>query len=280
MKKTTVVMLSSTVSRAKVALRILRDHTPPELIRSVLLGVNGIEPEEIEEHGVLDSTTGANVVRYHNEEPFNFSRNNNKTVGQLPGDDEYILFINDDVLVRNGWLEPMIEALETGPGVVVGIKLVYPVYTDYAHRIQHAGVTPGPNLTGVHRGLLAPHEAEQFTHPMVRHVWAVTGGCMVMRAADFYAVGGFNEIYQEECQDIDLVMAIRKLHGWAPASVVQGIWCWHEEGATRGGRSQSKVPLTGEPDRQRFLRKWTEEIPQSYIIDDETLPDEEAEHRP
>ena len=48
----------------------------------------------------------------------------------------YILFLNNDTEVQPGWLEPLVETLESDSGIgAVGSQLLYP-----DGRLQHAGV--------------------------------------------------------------------------------------------------------------------------------------------
>jgi GT2 family glycosyltransferase len=128
---------------------------------------------------------------------------------------------------------------------IVGTLLRYP-----DDRIQHEGISffrEGP-LRGLcyhpgHRQRLEPPRTGTAVSTP-----AVTGACMMIKSALFQRLDGFDEEYAEECQDVDLCLAARRLgfstHLVYPGRVV------HLENATRPKDSEEW------PDRQRFVRKW------------------------
>jgi GT2 family glycosyltransferase len=76
---------------------------------------------------------------------------------------------------------------------------------------------------------------------------AVTGACLLTRRSLFAAVGGFDERYAEECQDVDLCLAAiarGQTVVYQPRSVV-----FHYENGTRTVREQRV-------DRALFRRRW------------------------
>ena len=77
---------------------------------------------------------------------------------------------------------------------------------------------------------------------------AVTGACLLTRSALFADVGGFDEVYRTECQDIALCLAMRR-RGFKMAVINAGRII-HLENATRPAGSEDWH------DRQRFVRKW------------------------
>jgi hypothetical protein len=54
----------------------------------------------------------------------------------------------------------------------------------------------------------------QNTIPQIPHVqvFAVTGACMLLRKADFWAAGGFDESFVNGCEDIDLCFKLQQAH--------------------------------------------------------------------
>lgn len=121
-----------------------------------------------------------------------------------------LLFLNNDTIARPEWLEALVDVLTREPRVgIVGAKLLYPDGT-----IQHAGMViadaPAPLSPGhVHRG-----RPQDFPPANIqRDFQAVTGACMLVRRNIFEEVGGFDEAYVNDCEDVDLCFKVRQ-KGW------------------------------------------------------------------
>jgi cellulose synthase/poly-beta-1,6-N-acetylglucosamine synthase-like glycosyltransferase len=138
-------------------------------------------------------------------QPFNYSALHNQAAErcQCP----LLLFLNDDTeAAEPGWLTAMVE-LAVRPEVgAVGAKLLYP-----DGRIQHAGVALGIYGVAGHsfRGLDGRRQ-HYFDFPdVIRNVSAVTGACLMVRAAVFREVGGFDERrFPVAFNDVDLCLRI------------------------------------------------------------------------
>ncbi len=164
--------------------------------------------------------------------PFNYSAINNAAARACEA--PLLVFLNDDVeVIEPGWLEAMIELGSRPETGAVGAKLLYP-----DGRIQHAGVALGILDSGGHpfRGLdgRAHH---YFDFPdVIRNVSAVTGACMLMRAAAFEQAGGFDEaLFPISFNDIDLCLRLgqRGLRNvYTPHAVLL-----HHESLSRGPRN-------------------------------------------
>jgi GT2 family glycosyltransferase len=140
-------------------------------------------------------------------EPFNFSRINN--LGAAAAKYPYLLFLNNDVLVRDAdWLRVLLaEALADPLTAAVGAKLLYPNGT-----IQHAGVVLGVGGVADHafRGLKADAPGYIAQAIAAREVSAVTAACMLVNRQAFEAVGGFDETALSIAfNDIDLCLRLR-----------------------------------------------------------------------
>ena len=138
-------------------------------------------------------------------QPFNYSALHNQAVERCQR--PLLLFLNDDTeAAEPGWLTAMVE-LAVRPEVgAVGAKLLYP-----DGRIQHAGVALGIYGVAGHsfRGLDGRRQ-HYFDFPdVIRNVSAVTGACLMVRAAVFHEVGGFDERrFAVAFNDVDLCLKI------------------------------------------------------------------------
>ncbi len=164
--------------------------------------------------------------------PFNYSAMNNAAARECGG--PLLVFLNDDVEVMEpGWLEAMIE-LGAGPEAgAVGAKLLFP-----DGRIQHAGIALDILASGGHpfRGLDGASR-HYFDFPdVIRNVSAVTGACMMVRAAAFEQAGGFDEArFPISFNDVDLCLRLGRMglrNLYTPHAVLR-----HRESLTRSRRN-------------------------------------------
>jgi len=123
---------------------------------------------------------------------------------------EMVLFLNSDVEVRSGWLEPLVLTLLRDPDVgVVGSKLLYP-----DGRIQHAGVIivddrqEGQPLKPWHVYYRLSGSFEPANEPRVYP--AVTGACLLTRKNLFEELGGFDTGFRNGFEDVDYCLKASK----------------------------------------------------------------------
>ncbi len=133
-----------------------------------------------------------------NPENIGYARSNNAGVQIARG--ELLGLLNNDLLFESGWLEPMLDVL-LSPALRAGVvgNLQYRV-ADGA--LDHAGVGLTPRGQFEHLPVL-PMEQGGPKRSLV-----VTGACMLLRRADFDAVGGFDAVYVNGCEDIDLCLKL------------------------------------------------------------------------
>lgn len=114
---------------------------------------------------------------------------------------DYILFLNDDVLIKSTYLQNLRNTSLFYDAAIVGAKLLYP-----NNRIQHAGVYFRKNTYyPYHVHLNTPESA--LTYPLVKGlVPAVTGAVMFIKKSIFDLLGGFDENFVNGFEDIDLCL--------------------------------------------------------------------------
>jgi GT2 family glycosyltransferase len=111
----------------------------------------------------------------------------------------YFLFCHDDVVLDPDAVRAMVdEALRSNAGIV-GPKLVDAAEPD---RILQFGLSMDRFGAPVRR--VARREFDQSQHDAPREVFAVPGGCMLVRADLFTAIGGFDPQISMFGEDIDL----------------------------------------------------------------------------
>lgn len=161
-------------------------------------------------------------------QPFNFSRMCNQGAKEAVG--EYLLFLNDDVEVREGrWLDKMLDVATRKHAGAVGAKLYYP----NSMMIQHAGIT-NLRLGPVHKLQFKDDNAHYYMdiNNGVRNCIAVTGACLLINREKFREVGGFAEELEVAFNDVDLCFRLYE-SGYHNA-VCNNTHLWHHESLSRG----------------------------------------------
>ena len=169
------------------AIDSLHNHSNPNNIGKVCLSWNGDDEtlEKIERQ--LKSLGFEYVVE---KIPYHFSKNNNLMVKKHCQSD-VVLFLNDDIQLKDNFVEDASSLLEKPQVGFVGCKLIRPDET-----IQHAGVIAFVDGTG---HLIAPAHY-LYNHPDREDTsdWTplpVTGACMMCRRELLDSLSEYNEEY-------------------------------------------------------------------------------------
>jgi GT2 family glycosyltransferase len=136
--------------------------------------------------------------------PFNFAAMNNLGARQATGD--VLVFMNDDVEpLESEWLTTLLAHARRREVGVVGAKLVYP-----SGAIQHAGMVIGimEGAGHLHRNTFGSPYWNWL--PFTRNVSAVTGACLGIRKSVFRELGGFDESFPVNYNDVDLCLRARQ----------------------------------------------------------------------
>jgi glycosyltransferase involved in cell wall biosynthesis len=182
---------------------------------------------------------------------------------------EFLVFLNNDTLPHEGWLNALLEVIRSDSSIaVVGSKLLYPNGT-----IQHAGVAfvdlPA-RVVPVH--IYAGERDGTYTSRQ-RDFQAVTAACMLVRRNIFVGLGGFDEAFLNSFEDIDFCLRVRE-RGYrvvfAPRSVLT-----HYESKTPGRFSHDRenARLLDErwaahvvPDYSRYIEADGQAVPWNYRL--------------
>jgi hypothetical protein len=134
-----------------------------------------------------------------------FSAANNAAAPAARG--EYLAFLNPDTVVKPGWLEHLIAALERFPRA--GLATPKILLFDEPEWINTCGMTIHCTGLTLCRGMGLPREA----FGAVEEVDAVSGAAFVMRSDLFMALGGFDGALFMYMEDADLSWRAR-LYGY------------------------------------------------------------------
>ncbi|EGO7951849.1 glycosyltransferase family 2 protein [Enterococcus faecalis] len=182
--------------------------------------------------------------------PFNFSTINNRAAKKAHG--EYLLFLNNDTeVITENWLTLMLSFAQQERIGCVGAKLLYPNNT-----VQHAGVILGLGGVAGHGHYGYPHGDLGYFGRLAINVnySAVTAACLLMKKADFDAVGGFEEAFTVAFNDVDLCLKVQALgrdNVWLHEAEL-----YHFESQTRGYDDKGKKKKRFEQEKVMMEEKW------------------------
>ena len=152
-----------------------------------------------------------------------FAEGYNRALKQI--DAEYYVLLNSDVEVSHHWLTPLVEFMENHPeAAACQPKLLSERNRD---AFEYAGACGGyidrygyPFCRG---RMLGTVETDNGQYDYETEILWATGACMMVRSADFWAVGGFDPRFFAHCEEIDLCWRLRligkKIHCIPDSSV-------------------------------------------------------------
>lgn len=172
---------------------------------------------------MLSRVAGLNVITNDTNRGFVEACNQGAEVARAP----YLVFLNNDTLVLDGWMQALRGTFERGPTVgAVGAKLVHP-----DGRLQEAGGIIWSDAQGWNYGRGSDPGAPAFNY--VREVDYCSAACLMVPRSLFEQLGGFDRRYAPAYyEDADLCFRLRE-RGYhvlyQPLATVV-----HHEGATAG----------------------------------------------
>lgn len=191
------------------------------------------------------------VTNRHNT---SFSAGNNAAADIASG--EYLLFLNNGVEpITTGWLGALVTALdEDAERAAAGALLVYPRRGhDNDLTVQHAGISLVIR-DGSPRGInqIGPDPLDPSL-ATTREVEAATAATLLVRKADFDAVGRFDTGYVYGAEDVDLCLRLRDR---GRIVVVGDAVLFHHESATQDAMARQLIRVNRIGNWQRFAERW------------------------
>ena len=153
---------------------------------------------------------------------YGFAEGYNRAIAQV--DSEYVVLLNSDVEVTEGWLSPLLDYLDAHPEVAA----VQPKIRSWRRReyFEHAGAAGGyVNILGYPycRGRVLWHvEKDKGQYDTIREVQWTTGAAMCVRTTVYKECGGLDAAFFAHMEEIDLCWRMRN-KGWKLACVPQSV---------------------------------------------------------
>jgi GT2 family glycosyltransferase/glycosyltransferase involved in cell wall biosynthesis/SAM-dependent methyltransferase len=193
--------------------------------------------------------SGVRVLR--SDENRGFVESCNRGAREARG--EFLVFLNNDTEVQEGWLDALLETFSKFRDVgAVGARLVGP-----DGRLQEAGGIIWSDGNGWNFG--RGDDPARPEYSFVREVDYCSGACLMLRRDDFFEVGGFDARYAPAYyEDVDLCFALRETGRrvlYQPRACVM-----HLEGVTAGRDLETGVKRFQVVNRERFVEKWREAL--------------------
>jgi GT2 family glycosyltransferase len=175
---------------------------------------------------------------------FGASTNRGAALARAP----VLALLNNDLVLRRGWLGPMLGALGSlgsGAGLVGNVQI-----NAASREVDHAGI--GVNLKGKpEHDRTAPGAASLWFRP-VRSVFAVTGACVLVRSETWRALGGFDETFVNGCEDVDLCLRARQAGLTNVVALRSQVL--HHVSASPGRKAHD------EENTRRLVQRWRREL--------------------
>jgi GT2 family glycosyltransferase/glycosyltransferase involved in cell wall biosynthesis len=187
------------------------------------------------------------LIHLRNEENLGFVHNCNLGAKHARG--KYLVLLNNDTEVTDGWLDALIDTFDQQDGVgLVGSRLIYP-----DGKLQESGGIIYNDGSGWNYG--RDDHAERPEYQFLREVDYCSGACIALRTAFFTELGGLDERYSPAYyEDTDLAFRVRDSGHKAmvqPHSVVV-----HHEGITSGTDTSSGTKRFQLINQEKFVARW------------------------
>jgi GT2 family glycosyltransferase len=169
--------------------------------------------------------------------PFNFAATINRAARQATGD--HLLLLNDDTeVISPEWMRAMLEFSQQREIGAVGARLLFP-----DGRLQHIGVIVGIGGGACHVMSGLPGDSPGYFGGawIIRNYSAVTAACLMTRRNIFEDLGGFDERFATDFNDVDYCLRAREA-GYRIV-VTPFATLHHFEGASFGSRERKVNPL-------------------------------------
>ncbi|MCF8567861.1 glycoside hydrolase family 99-like domain-containing protein [Alicyclobacillus tolerans] len=142
-----------------------------------------------------------NLKYKRNKKNLGFLRNCNTTIPDVRG--EYVVFLNNDVQVMNGWLDSLLGTFDQFDHVgAVGPVFLYP-----SGHLQESGATIKTDGTTVMIGLNEDPNQPRFRYS--RRVDYCSGACLMMPTELLKLLGGFSDEFAPSYyEDVDLCLKV------------------------------------------------------------------------
>jgi GT2 family glycosyltransferase len=211
----------------------------------ILLVDDGAAPNDL--IALLDRH-GHNRRSYRADGPFSFAKKANFAASLV--ESGVVILLNDDLeVIAPDWIDALVgQGLRPEIGAV-GARLLYPDGT-----IQHAGVTLGYHGATGHIFHRARADGTEYgaLASITRNVSAVTGAVMTFRKSVFDEVGGFDERFSVDYNDVDFCLRLIQAGYRVVYEPAANLYHFHNSSLNRTDDNPE--------ERREFIARWRDVI--------------------
>lgn len=172
---------------------------------------------------------------------YGFTGGYNRALAQI--DSEYYLILNSDVNPTEGWLQPLIAAMDSDPNIAACMPKTLAYHSP--EHFEYAGAAGGYiDRFGFPfcRGRILSHvEQDQGQYNNTCDIFWATGACMMVRASAYHKAGGLDEFFFAHMEEIDLCWRFKNM-GYRILFVPESI-VYHVGGGTLPNNNPRKLFL-------------------------------------
>lgn len=243
-----VSIIIPNINGAEITLKCLDaigDCTDSDLYEAIVVD-NGSQGEEAERIDLVRGR-GGNLIRLGKNLFFGEANN----IGAEAARGDYLLFMNNDVTVSDGWLSTLLSTIESEAlAGAVGPRMLYP-----DGRLQEAGGFILPNGITVQLGKNGAPLPDAYVCS-TQVVDYCSAACLLVRRRDFLRLGGFDPYFEPAYfEDVDLALRLRcagLFSYFCGRSVI-----YHEEGySARQVWAPEEFSVFWNRNYDRFRRRW------------------------
>lgn len=233
---TFIIPLYNYVSYSDGMFKSLLETLPTNLVYEIIL---------VDDASTDDTNKWLNHIednRVHiitNKKNLGYAKSNNIAAKYAKG--HILALLNNDLILLNGWLEPMLELLNSSvlhSGIIGNVQ-----YRVDDNTVDHVGIDVNHQAKVEHIQTIG-HNGSHF-----KEVFAVTGACFLVFRDDFLKVGGFDENYVNGGEDVDLCLKLRALGKYSYVSIQSHV-------KHHVSLSRDRTSLINEKNSQRLFLKW------------------------
>jgi len=210
----------------------LQRFLPPVIAHSKLEGVRVIVADNGSDDNSLslleESFPEVDIIRL--DKNYGFSEGYNRAFSQI--ESEYFLLLNSDIEVPEGWLQPLLEFMDTHPEAAA----VTPALLDYQDKsmFEYAGAAGGfidrYGYAFCRGRIFDKLEKNEGQYDKITPVFWGSGACLLVRSDLYHKAGGLDNDFFAHMEEIDLCWRLKRMGYeiyYHPGSHV-----WHVGGGT------------------------------------------------
>lgn len=205
------------------------------------------------------------IIKNKNNETY--SKANNQAASISNG--KYLLFVNNDVEVSEGWLESLLYAQKNEANVgLTGSLLLYPYSNNINNKslyIQHCGIKFKKTNDGILPYNFKNGDMPESALKNTEKISAVTGASFMIEKEKFNQVNGFCEDYTYGYEDVDISLKMIK-KGYSNYIVPSSI-AFHYEFGTQSKQSPNIIKQRRLKNKEIFNNRWNKWLEKKIIED-------------